>query len=313
MKMRIESCTVCGNHESTTVSTKYEKLEVDRLKYELRKCSNCSHIFTFFYADVELNKYYDEGDYTVRDTRKSIYYKIQALDNNKILNTLDRLSPGKELLDFGCGKGTFLSFAIRKGFVVAGVETSKPRADYAANTFNIAVNRDFYSKGQIFNRKFSIITIFHVLEHLENVKDLFKNLVNDNLKPDGIVVIEVPNFGSWQSRWAGKRWLHLDIPRHVNHFTADSLEKFVNDCGLKTIKKGTFSWYMGIIGMAQSLMSLLGYKGFLIGDLKFKKNKRLLLALGTVLPFAFALECLSCLFNSGGVLSYYLKYEHISD
>ena len=272
MKMKVESCPVCRTQRATSFQKIYDPFEIDGLTYQIVKCNSCNHDFTYFNSPVELGMYYDAGDYTVRDTRDSIYYKIQGFDNEKILASLKRLTPGRTLLDFGCGKGTFLSFAKHLGFNVSGVETSIPRASYAQETFNVPVNTDFYSEGQIFSERFAIITMFHVLEHLENVEVFIANLHRGNLNEDGVMVIEVPNFGSWQSKWAGRRWLHLDIPRHVNHFTDDSLKMLVEKSGLQIIKKENFSWHLGIIGMCQTLMSKFGYKGFLIGDLKKSKK-----------------------------------------
>lgn len=303
--MKVETCPVCGNgHNITPV---YDSFTVQGAVFQMVRCSNCRHHFTFFNQDVDMNKYYDEGDYTVTDSRKSIFHKIQHLEYRNVLKTIGGLTPQKDLLDFGSGKGVFLSFAKEKGFRVAGVETSKPRAAYAKDAFGVEVNTDSFSKGQIFKTRFPIITMFHVLEHIPDAKLVLQNLYADNLTIDGVAVVEVPNFGSWQSVWAGPRWLHIDIPRHVSHFDDHSLMKLLEACNLLVVKKESFSLHLGIIGMTQTILSFFGYKGFLIGDMKSKKNSALMLMVVLTLPFAFILEWVSSWFGKGGVIRYYLK------
>jgi hypothetical protein len=132
-----------------------------------------------------------------------------------------------------------------------------------------------------------------------------KNLVKDNLENDGILVVEVPNMQSWQSRWAGKRWLHLDVPRHVTHFTPQSLSRAIKQSGCRILKEEYFSYHLGIVGMTQTIFSWFGYRGFLIGDLKQKKSLALYLKIGLVLPFAILLETVASVCKRGGVIRVY--------
>ena len=184
---------------------------------QIVRCVHCGNIFTWFDNDININSYYDDLDYTLQDTRNTLFHTIQKIEYNRVLRQLKKKagSDQKTVLDFGCGKGVFLSFAKEKGFFVKGVETSLPRAGFAEKYFGIEVNKTYYESGQIFSEKFDILTIFHVIEHLTDPLPLLDNLVKENLTCNGILVIEVPNFESWQSKWAGKRWMQLDVPRHV--------------------------------------------------------------------------------------------------
>jgi dihydrofolate synthase/folylpolyglutamate synthase len=44
------------------------------------------------------------------------------------------------------------------------------------------------------------------------------------VRPGGLVLVSVPNFGSWQRRRFGSRWYHLDLPRHRTHFSPAGLK-----------------------------------------------------------------------------------------
>ena len=219
------SCPVCKTLANTK-STLF-KLQKDSHHLNVVNCISCSHVYTYFNDEIEIQNYYDDKDYAVNDTRKTIIYKIQEREYNKVLLKIKKLSVKKQnisLLDFGSGKGLFLNFANKLGFTTKGVETSLPRAAYAKNFFNLDISTLNYEEGLIFDGKFEVLTILHVLEHLTNPKELLNKLLKANLIQNGIVVIEVPNFDSWQSKWASKHWIHLDIPRHISHFTPKYLK-----------------------------------------------------------------------------------------
>jgi hypothetical protein len=63
-----------------------------------------------------------------------------------------------------------------------------------------------------------------------------------------------------------------------------------------------------MLGMVQSLMSLFGYRKMIISELKFRRTKRLMIAVCAVLPFALLLECTAVLFKRGGVIRVYCKF-----
>lgn len=301
------NCPVCANSEVDRHTILFEIKEDNSRIYNIRKCSKCYSIYTYFKHPVNIEIYYDEKDYTVRDTQKTVFYKIQEYEYNRVLKKIKKLLTLRplSLLDFGCGKGLFLQFAKKLGFEGKGIESSKPRANYAKKKFGLEVNTDFYSKGKVFEKNFTLITLFHVLEHIIPPIGTLENLVKDNLDEGGLLVVEVPNMESWQSKWSGKRWLHLDVPRHITHFTPQSLSMAIKQSGCTVLKEEYFSFHLGIVGMIQTIFSWFGYKGFLIGDLKEKKSLALYLKIGLVLPFAVMLETLASTCKKGGVIRYY--------
>lgn len=308
-------CPACHETPSQEGKVLFEVLKTSNESYQIKKCGNCGMIYTFFNHEVNINDLYDQNDYLVRDTRNSIFFKIQRWEYNVVINKIKEICSlsRPSILDFGSGKGLFLHFADLKRCYVKGVESSKPRANYAKEYFGLDINTDFYSSGQIFDQKFDVITLFHVLEHLQNPSELIEGLIHSNLNKGGLLIIEVPNFGSWQSKWAGNTWLHLDVPRHINHFTNESLQKIIQKTGGLTIKKEYFSLHLGIIGMVQSILSWFGYKGFLIAELKEKKNRLLMAKILITLPFAILLESLAAVFKRGGIIRYYMLYDSTND
>ena len=305
------NCPVCKSQ--TRKYSRIFTLEKDRTDFQIVRCADCLHVYTSFSSPVELQAYYDEKDYRVKDTRGSIFHKIQEKEYRQVLGQIRELTAAVQpsLLDFGAGKGLFMNFAQLGGFEVKGVETSVPRARYAAETFGLKVSSENFERGTIFHTRFDVITLFHVEEHLPEPVELLHNLIADNMKMNGVVVIEVPNFDSWQSRWSGKHWLHLDVPRHLNHFTPQRLEGLIEDLGFKVIREEYFSLHLGIVGMIQCIWSRFGYKDFLIGRLKEKKSFLLLLTIAITLPAAFLIESIAALRKKGGIIRYSLRRDVI--
>lgn len=271
------------------------------------KCSKCSHFYSLLMHDMDAQALYSDEVYQVVENRDSIFDRILNWEYGKVLKQLARLRPGKgNLLDFGGGKGKFGWLARQDSWSAKCVETSAGRAAYAREVYRLDVDTNFYDKGRIFDVQFDAITLFHVLEHLPRPRALLHELVSSNLKPDGMLVIEVPNITSWQAAFAKSQWLHLDVPRHIQHFSPSRLKQMLSDLGFKSLKTTFWSFHLGVLGMLDSLMKLLGYQGSIIFELKNKKTPKLLALIGLTLPFAVLLEGVAAMVGRGGVIRMYL-------
>jgi SAM-dependent methyltransferase len=269
------------------------------------KCICCSHLYTKNEKDTG-HDIYDNGTYQLVDSRKSIFSRILSWENNNILKKINRLTVSKDqLLDFGCGKGKFAAAAAKNGWKVKGIETSATRAAYAKEIYQLAVSTALYSQGKIFDGNFNVITLFHVLEHLEEPKTILNELTQHNLLKNGILIIEVPNPKSWQAIIAGKKWHHWDFRHHISHFKDQQLDDMVAPMDLIPVRTSYKSLHLGVVGMCDSLLKKFGYKGHVIWDLKTKRSFRIILCL--VLPFATILEFTSLVFRKGGVIRKYYR------
>lgn len=275
---------------------------------DLVKCLGCGHRYSIFNDTTNLVALYEDKQYKVIDTRGSISDYIVLVDSKRILRSIDKITDStSRLLDFGCGKGAFMNIAHNRGWETKGVETAESRADFAKNIFDLDVDTGFYDNGTIGDAPFDVISLFHVVEHLPDPKHLLKNLVDHNLKDDGLLVIEVPLYESFQSRLAKQKWIHLDHHYHLSHFSEDTLDRLANDLGLSVVKKEYNSFHVGVVGMTQSIASLFGYRGMLIHDLKFSRTRKLLFMLALLAPIALIAEIVSSCLKRGGVIRIYCK------
>lgn len=277
-------------------------------KFQLVKCNRCGHHYTWFDQDIDLEKIYADERYKVVDNRESIFDRLLSFEYGKVIRRLRSSEKGTQaVLDFGCGKGKFLSLCKKEGWRVKGIETSLPRAQFAREKYELDVDTSYYQEGDVDGAPFDVISLFHVVEHLDKPEQLLRNLISNNLHKDGQLIIEVPNLDSWQARWAGPDWLQLDMPRHLSHFDKPSVMRIVEALGLAPIRISYFSTHVGMLGMCRTCLGLLGYNGDLIHTLKNKRSYKLYLLLALVLPVAFVLEGLASLSSKGGVMRIYAK------
>jgi 2-polyprenyl-3-methyl-5-hydroxy-6-metoxy-1,4-benzoquinol methylase len=298
-----QGCPLC-NSKKFTIVYKHVPQFTDS---DVARCNQCGHYYTIINKGIDVNQLYSDEVYKVVENRNSIFDRIIQREYNGVLRQLDKIKVRKgNLLDFGCGKGKFGSLARENGWKVKAVETSPDRAAYARNVYGLEVNSEFYTTGSIFNIQFDALSLFHVLEHLPHPDVLLDQLVKDNVTDRGLVVVEVPNIRSWQSRIAKEHWIHLDVPRHIHHFSFERLEKLLFDINLKPLKTTSFSFHLGVLGMVDSMLKRFGYRKNIIYELKNKKSKTLILMIVLLLPVAFIIERLASLFNKGGIIRIYL-------
>lgn len=300
-------CPLCGSSKYL-VQELYKTIGVPAHKCRIVCCNDCSHTYTEVLGDIDYDKLYAEGNYEIIDTRGSFFDKLLSIDYSIILRQLLKLNiVNMTILDFGCGKGQFLHRAQMCGCKVKGVETAKNRAEFGRNKYDLDIISDEYISGQIDGSPFDVITLFHVLEHLPNPKKLLSELIENNLTPNGYLIIEVPLFNSTQSKIGGKRWIHLDPPLHISHFTKHTLSNLISELKLNPIRYEYFSIHLGILGMVQSIMCFCGYKKMIIHELKFNRTIKLMMVIILLLPIACFLEVLSVILNRGGVVRVYCQ------
>jgi 2-polyprenyl-3-methyl-5-hydroxy-6-metoxy-1,4-benzoquinol methylase len=285
---------------------------INNKKNQIVRCKKCGHFYTFIEEESASSELYSSEAYKLDDQRKSIFFKIQRWEYKdmlgKVLTLIKKRDDNLSILDFGSGKGHLLSFARQLGFETFGIETATERASFAIEKYKLTISNDYYTgEGMIMDRNYDVITLIHVLEHLSEPELIITGLFDSNLKENGIMVVEVPNISSWQAKIGGAHWLHLDIPRHINHYSVEYLSNFLTKVNGVMLKKETLSFHLGFIGMLQSLMSLFGYKNSLIVDLKFNKNAKLMLSVFLLILPAFFLELVASIFGKGGIIRIYIK------
>jgi 2-polyprenyl-3-methyl-5-hydroxy-6-metoxy-1,4-benzoquinol methylase len=202
------------------------------------------------------------------------------------------------LLDIGCGAATLLGTLKKRGFDVWGFDASSEAAAVARADQGIQVITGTRLQNAKFpGENFDIVTLFHVVEHLPDPRDLLEE-VRRILHPAGRVVLQVPNIESWQSRLCGLRWYGLDIPRHVINYSSQSMRQLLSDSGFRARRVRHFNLRDNAPALASSLFPSLDPASRRVrysrsgvkepGPLAWARHSLYLAAVGAALPFAVA-------------------------
>lgn len=222
----------------------------------------------------DLASYYESSDYISHtDAKKSVIDKVYQIVKKYALNSKLRLinsfkTSEKKLLDIGCGTGDFLVTCKNKGWNVVGVEPNKNAKQLAESKINDeSVSTIFYDINELEFKKFDVITLWHVLEHVPNLEDYISKL-KSLLKPNGVLVIAVPNFKSYDAQYYKEHWAAFDVPRHLWHFSKYAIQKLfsIENMKVKKILPMKFdSYYVSMLSEKYKTSKSNFLKAFYVG------------------------------------------------
>lgn len=220
-------CPFCES-ENTKSYLKLKDYFLSQEDFEIMECDNCKLLFTTPRPDKSvIGNYYKSEDYLSHNEHKKglvpwIYNRVKRINirNKYKIACGNRTKP--YILDFGCGVGDFLNYAKQKGCDISGCDMSEDARIWAS----MKLGKSIVTPDEIFNlphSTFDIITMWHVLEHIDDLRYQTEQL-HCLLKDDGRLVIAVPNYKSYDAQHYKDKWAAYDVPRHLNHFHKESLQ-----------------------------------------------------------------------------------------
>lgn len=234
-------CLVCGQAEFTDLFTARDHL-VSGDSFLIRRCNGCSFAFTSEPpSEKEIGSYYLSDDYISHsDKNQNFTDRLYHLARSYMLARKHRLVASAthrdsgNLLDIGSGTGYFASFMKKKGWMVTAIELSEQARNYSITRVGIKALSPEEIK-DIPDGSADCITFWHVLEHLYDPA-MWMNEVRRILKDDGKCIIALPNLASADAGWFGDRWAALDVPRHLWHFSPETMIRFIRGHGFTCSK-----------------------------------------------------------------------------
>jgi len=142
---------------------------------------------------------------------------------------------GARLLDVGSATGDYLADMAAAGWEPWGIEPNAAAARKTTNRLGLPEERVFVGAAEdadFPDESFDLVTMSHVLEHLHDPRGVLED-VHRWLRPGGRVRIWLPNFGSAERRVFGRLWWLLDVPRHLTHFTPETLGRMLERTGFE--------------------------------------------------------------------------------
>jgi 2-polyprenyl-3-methyl-5-hydroxy-6-metoxy-1,4-benzoquinol methylase len=199
----------------------------------LYRCKICAGVFIpeFNFKPVD---FYDKHYFKGSDSKG--YQNYKCMENSLRKTFIKRINKieekhkitGKDMLDFGCGMGFFLSEARKKGYRAAGIEVSDYAAGYCRTKYGFSILNNIND----IDKNFDIITMWDVIEHLEDPLNILSR-VHDIMTADGLLVITTGNIDSAAAKLSGKKWHLFNIPEHLSYFSPKSIKYLLEKTGFK--------------------------------------------------------------------------------
>jgi 2-polyprenyl-3-methyl-5-hydroxy-6-metoxy-1,4-benzoquinol methylase len=233
-------CPVCLNPATEPSLTGTDVLfESSPKTFTLNACSSCRCLFLNPMPGSEEIAGFYPTQYWWNSAKpgalkklESIYRKLALSGHIAFVTRAAGKFSGPDLLDVGCGSGTLLGLLKQRGFRPIGVDFSAEAAQTAESENGVRVVVGSLAQAAFPDRSFDIVTLFHVMEHVANPREVLSE-VSRILKPDGVVVLQVPNIDSWQFKAFGAKWYGLDIPRHVIDYSKAAMLGLLKDSGFE--------------------------------------------------------------------------------
>ena len=274
-------CPWCDS-EKTQIHLWVKDLFLTNEAFEIHECLKCGLLFTEPRPKPEeIGKYYQSEEYYSHQENKKgfvprIYETVKSVNLKKKYKMATKgLEPGR-MLEIGSGAGDFLHTMEKRRWTCTGIEPSESAKEIATKKVKATLLNP-QEIDQLKDESFDLITMWHVLEHVDNLKEEIKQLQR-LLKKGGRLVLALPNFKSADAQYYKEYWAAYDVPRHLNHFCRESINNIFKTTDFKRIKTDKLVWdayyisFMSEKYMNHSLPLLKGAWKGLRSNCKARKN-----------------------------------------
>lgn len=220
-------CCVCGNADPNAFKVKYQKE-----KFAVVTCNTCNlHFIPPYYRKKITYGNYKDEKVTEAVRQGNNWVKIQR--HKLRLSFIKKYKTSGDLFDLGAGWGHFMLAGIEMGYNVYGIEISEQPYLYSKNDLKLPVDHiDFFDMKE--DKKFDVVTLWDVLEHIDEA-DKFVEKIARVTKPDGILVLQVPQIDSYFAKKHKDNWKMMGLD-HVNYFGKDTITMLLEKHGFKVEK-----------------------------------------------------------------------------
>jgi 2-polyprenyl-3-methyl-5-hydroxy-6-metoxy-1,4-benzoquinol methylase len=236
MERAPDACIICGTQEA--------ELLIQKEHWRVYRCAHCGLGFldprpsqeeiAELYRGEYFSTHYDPG----LDPGSSEFRRRLRSEDHRI-RFIKRAKKTGRLLDIGCGYGYFLAACRKQGYNVAGLDVSEWAVQYATQKLGLPLSTGKFGDIKYPSRCFDIITMWHSLEHAPN-PHLALQEAKSWLRPDGILVIDVPDYEGTDAQRNWQDWDGWSLPYHLWHFTFKTLTLLLRTHGFKVIKSKNY-------------------------------------------------------------------------
>lgn len=278
-------CPLCGSARTRPLPSIAERHNIFDGDYRLYSCADCEMIYTSPAPhDFDNSRLYAEDYYSFQSTSleslpvwRSVARVIAAIigyirrTKLKHVVLLERalfflmrnvpqitplFFPGDRILDVGCGSGDQVALWLNCGRHAMGVDKS-PLAAAKGEERGLQISAGELQEAGFSEDYVDIVYANHVLEHTVDPHVMINEIVRV-LKPGGILIVGVPNISSLSFQLFKSKWYHLDVPRHIVHFSPRTLTALLAAHGLRAIKTYTITPAGGLLGSLGNMVPSIG-------------------------------------------------------
>jgi 2-polyprenyl-3-methyl-5-hydroxy-6-metoxy-1,4-benzoquinol methylase len=231
-------CPVCKSNSFKTFLV-CKDYTVSNQNFNIVSCTACSFKFTNPRPeDEKLGNYYKSEDYISHsNTNKGLVSKLYKFIRNYTLknklNIISKFVSRGTLLDYGCGTGMFLNVCQKAGWNSFGIEPDEGARNLASE-MSLKLFSDKKQIQHLTNHTFDVITLWHVLEHVTDLRETL-SFFNETLSKNGVLIIALPNYTSFDANYYKEFWAAYDVPRHLYHFSFETIQKLLSQFEFKLI------------------------------------------------------------------------------
>lgn len=251
----IANCPLCYAHDATIPYLSCKDFLVSGLDFFMVICQNCGHIYTNpIPNELNINKYYISDAYiSHHDNQTTLFQRAyhavkKMMIRRKICIVKGRIKRGSKVLDIGCGTGSFLEALKLMGYMTVGIEPGDIARERALKK-DIDVYKNISALAETPHMRFHLISMWHVLEHIEDVNKQLE-ICHNLLDANAFLIIAVPLNKSFDAAFYKQFWAGYDLPRHLHHFSRETLKKAAASSGfiLEKVESLPFdSFYVSLL------------------------------------------------------------------
>ena len=230
--------------------------------FQVARCRRCAQVVTTP-VPADIGRYYPVGYYGDKAGRRFpavmewLQEKLYAWRSGQVLRRLNKKNA--RVLDIGCGRGLLLRAFQQQGCDVTGTEFSDDACRFAREVLKLPVRVGLVTELNFPANSFDVVVMWHVLEHVSDPRPTVAEVARI-LRPGGLFLVAVPNFGSPEAHLTKAGWFHLDIPRHLSHHTLTSLSQSLGEAGLQPKWFSALAPEYDTFSFTQSLLNWFGVR-----------------------------------------------------
>ena len=214
------NCSICNKENSVPylrIPNIFFSYPVD---FNLVKCKDCN--FVYLNPRISSNKIikYYSTDYFPHVEKNNFMKYVQLLLFRWKRYIIELFKKKGKVIDIGSGNNSFIKYMRNHS--------------WNAESFDKFNNSTIDDINKCKDSYYDVITLWHSIEHIHNI-DNFLMKIKRIIKKDGILIIACPNINSIDSDLLGDKWIAYDAPRHLYHFSPETLSKYLSKFNLSIV------------------------------------------------------------------------------